>query len=104
MRVVATVLWCEFVTEDFVVSHVVEVDAVARRASNDRRIYPQIADQRSHCDVNDIIAKTASVPPAREPFFNQSPGPKQRSGLKATPTHSFRNRRRFHTVLDFLRL
>jgi hypothetical protein len=61
MGVVASVLRCGFLRKDFVVSHVVDVYAIARRASNDRRIYPQIADRCGHCDVNDIIAKTASV-------------------------------------------
>src|SRR5437762_6180234 len=64
MGVVAAVLRRGFVWEDLVVSHVVEIHIVARRTANDRRVDAKIADQSSHRDVHDIVAKTATVWPA----------------------------------------
>src|SRR5512133_3572703 len=63
MRVIAAVLRSGFVREDFVVSHVIEIDAITSRTTNDRWVDPQIADQRRHCNVHYIVPETPAIRP-----------------------------------------
>ena len=65
MLVVAAVLRCRFVREDFVESHVVAIDAIACWTTNDQVIrIAQIADQSSHGDVYNVISKAPTVGPS----------------------------------------
>ena len=64
MGVIAAVLRRRFVREDLVVGHVVEVQIVACRTTNDWWVHAKIADQRSHRYVHYVVAKTATIRPA----------------------------------------
>jgi hypothetical protein len=61
---VTPVLRCRLVRKDFAESHVVAIDAVTCRSTNDQIVgIAQIADQRSDSDVNDVISEAPAVGP-----------------------------------------
>src|SRR6185369_2418854 len=65
MLVVAAVLGCRFVGEDFIEGHVVAIDAVACWTTDDQVIgIAKIADQGSHGDVDNIVSKATTVGPS----------------------------------------
>src|SRR5262245_14849968 len=64
MRVIAAVLRRGFIREDLVVGHVVEVQIVACWTANDWWVHTKIADQSGDRDVDNVIAKTATIRPA----------------------------------------
>jgi hypothetical protein len=65
MLVVATVLGCRFVGEDFIEGHVVAIDAVARWTTNDQVVgIAKIADQGSHRNVYNIVSKATAIGPS----------------------------------------
>src|SRR6185369_5587648 len=67
MLMVAAVLGCRFVREDFIESHVVAIDAIAGWTTNDQVIrIAKVADQSSHSDIDNIVSEATTVgPPAR---------------------------------------
>src|SRR5215831_3834159 len=63
MRVIAAVLRRGFIREDLVVGHVVEVQIVACWTANDWWVHTKVADQSGDRDVDNVIAKTATIRP-----------------------------------------
>src|SRR6185369_2426069 len=64
MLMVATVLRSGFVGKDLTEGHVVPIDTIARRSTNDQvgRI-AKIADQGRHSDVQDVVSKAPAIGP-----------------------------------------
>src|SRR5262245_38046823 len=60
----AAVEWRRRIREDLVVGDVVAVDVVAGRANDDRRADAQVADERRHRDIDNIVSKSAAVRPS----------------------------------------
>src|ERR1051326_1119955 len=63
VMMVASVLRGGFVWEDLVVGHVVPVHIVAGRTADGRRAGSEIADQRRHRDIHDVVSETAAIRP-----------------------------------------
>src|SRR5262245_6367804 len=64
MLVVATVLRCRFVWKHFVESHVVAIDAITCRATNDQIVWiAQVADQCRDGDIDNVITKATAIGP-----------------------------------------
>src|SRR6185369_894503 len=65
MLVVAAVLRCGLIRTEFIESPVVMIDPVTCWTTNDQVIrIAQVADQRSHCDVDNIISKAPAIGPS----------------------------------------
>src|SRR5262245_28190879 len=65
MLVVATILRCRFVRKDFVERHIVAIDSIACWTTNDQVVrIAQVADQSSHGDVYNVIAKASTIGPS----------------------------------------
>src|SRR5262245_65417574 len=64
MRVIAPVEWSRRIGEHLVVGDVVLVDVVASRSPNDWGADAEIADERGHRDVHDIVSKATAIRPA----------------------------------------
>ena len=81
VNVPASVLRGGLVRKDLVEGHIVRVDVVARGAADDGRARAQIADQRRHGDVHDVVTEAAAVrPPSRD-------GAPAEAGLYLTDQH-----------------
>src|SRR5689334_22121697 len=65
MLMVAAVLRRRFIGEDLVEGHIVMIDSIAGWTTNDQVVWiSQIADQRSHGDVYNIVSKTPAIGPS----------------------------------------
>src|SRR5689334_3511736 len=61
---VAAILRCRLVRKDLVETHVVAIDAIARRTANDQIVWiAQVTDQRRHSDVDNVVAEAPPVGP-----------------------------------------
>src|SRR5438309_11735965 len=63
MLVIAPVLRRGLVREDLVISHVVPVHVIAR-LPYDGRAGAQITQERTHCDIDYVIAEAPAIRPA----------------------------------------